>query len=370
MNISRNRYRPGIVAAAMLLVLPVNSFADAAYDGLKKQVETLQKQLQQVQETLKRYQESSVSKEEFAGVKNQVNEVSETTSEWKNADSVVHLAGYGDATYSDGQGKDGAFTGARFNPIFHYQYKDLVMLEAELEMEVEDDGGTATNLEYAAIDLFANDYLALVGGKFLSPLGQFRQNFHPSWINKLPTAPPGFGHDQTAPVSEVGLQARGGFPVGRASRYVNYAAYVGNGPVLELNGSEIEAIGAEGRTYNDDDKFVYGGRVGFLPVPKLEIDVKATLKAKLDVDRRSYTVLGACNPPLAHRALEADPDIGLLLPCNVVVRQEDDDSITVAFMDPANMLALVDQPGIASLAADVRGKLEQVKTALRATSAV
>jgi len=97
-----------------------------------------------------------------------------------------------------------------------------------------------------------------------------------------------------------------------------------------------------------------------------EIDVKATLKKKIDVDRNPYKILGACNPKLANQALNADPDIGLLLPCNVVVREEDDGKITVAFMDPLAVLSLVDQEGVEQLATQVRGKLEHVRDQLSA----
>jgi len=95
-----------------------------------------------------------------------------------------------------------------------------------------------------------------------------------------------------------------------------------------------------------------------------EIDVAATLKKKIAVDRRPYIILGACNPKLANQAINADPDIGLLLPCNVVLREEEDGSITVAFMDPAAVLGLVEKDGVEQLASEVRGLLEGVRDAL------
>ena len=95
-----------------------------------------------------------------------------------------------------------------------------------------------------------------------------------------------------------------------------------------------------------------------------EIDVAATLKKKLGIERPPYKILGACNPQFAARALEMEPQIGALLPCNVVVRQSEDGKTVVEFMDPDAVLGLVGRPEMAPIAAEVRARLERVMAAL------
>ena len=124
-----------------------------------------------------------------------------------------------------------------------------------------------------------------------------------------------------------------------------------------------------------EDRFSFGARVaGTFPDVRegvvaalrtegfgvlTEIDVAATMKSKLDVEFAPYVILGACNPPLAHRALTTDPAIGALLPCNVVVRS-DGDAVVVEAMDPAAVLGLVQDPRVDEVAGEVRARLVRV----------
>lgn len=95
-----------------------------------------------------------------------------------------------------------------------------------------------------------------------------------------------------------------------------------------------------------------------------DIDVAKTLNAKLGVDQPPYRILGACNPQYANQAVNAEPEIGALLPCNVVVRQDGAGAVHVSFMDPMTVLTLVDNPAIPELATEVRARLDRVLAAV------
>ena len=95
-----------------------------------------------------------------------------------------------------------------------------------------------------------------------------------------------------------------------------------------------------------------------------EIDVKATMKKKLDVEFRNYKILGACNPPLAYKALTTAPETGLLLPCNVTVSEEENGKILVHLINPEMMMSVVNNPALAEVALDAKERLNRVAESL------
>jgi len=270
MNISCLPFGRKLLVTAIAFSLPAAASAAPSDDDLQEQIDALQNQI------------------------TALNVEVQQAAEWKNPNTLMHMAGFADVTYINPEGGDGSFGVGGFSPIFHYQYRDLVMLEAELEFNVRDDGTTDTELGYMTIDWFVNDYVAVIAGKFLSPIGQFRQNIHPSWINKLVSAPPGFGHDGAAPISDMGIQLRGGYPIG--GMRTNYSVYVSNGPELKTESDdgiefELDGIAADGFGADRDGEKTWGGRFAVLPFSALEIGLSfATGKATVtELERNAGT---------------------------------------------------------------------------------
>lgn len=291
------RYRTNraqLISAAVLGMAAVssNAYAEGDYQALQNEVQALRQELSELRALVK---QQSAAQEEVKNLRQEVKATSRAQSEAANADTVAHIAGYAAVGMTDrSQNGGSAFSVASFNPIFHVLYRDIALAEAELEISTAPDGTTETKLEYASIDLFLNDHTTLVAGKFLSPLGYFRQNLHPAWINKFPSIAPGFGEGQAAPASEVGLGVRGGYLLGDDGKKLKYALFVGNGPELEVEAGEIHGIESDGFTRDVDRRKVFGGRLGLVPLPRLELGISAA-SGGVGIDGesdRSYRALG------------------------------------------------------------------------------
>src|SRR5438093_10061111 len=176
------------------------------------------------------------------------------------------LAGWAEAMYEQRNGQVSTFS-ASFNPLFLWELTPKLLFESRLEIEPS-GGGTNVNLVNAQISYLLNDYIAFGVGEFFSPSNIFVERFEPQWINKLPDRPLAIYHGILPNIS-VGAQVRGGFPIGPTR--ANYAFYISNGP--SLNSFDPRAAGTldfNSYTDNNDDKAV-GGRVGFLPIPGVEV---------------------------------------------------------------------------------------------------
>jgi len=168
-------------------------------------------------------------------------------------------------------------TSLGLNPILLWKINDRLFLESELEITWDNySDETVTELEYLNLSYLANDYVTVVGGKFLVPFGLWAERLHPSWINKLPDSPLPFGHDGLVPGAELGLMGRGAFSAG-VSKF-NYATYAVFGPELVTEGDEAGRLDFEHGSWNwrndesnDFTDLAFGTRLGYLPVPNLEL---------------------------------------------------------------------------------------------------
>src|SRR6266516_900643 len=178
----------------------------------------------------------------------------------------ILIAGWAEGMFEARNGKVSTFS-ASFNPIFLWELTPKILFDGRLEIEPS-GGGTNVNLVNAQISYLLNDYVALGAGEFFSPSNVFVERFEPQWINKLPDRPIGIYHGVLPNIS-VGAQVRGGFPIG--STRVDYAFYVSNGPTLRaFDARTAGTLDFNSYTDNNDDKAI-GGRVGFLPIPGVEV---------------------------------------------------------------------------------------------------
>lgn len=189
------------------------------------------------------------------------------------------LGGFATLNHQDRQNADSTF-GAMIAPILLWKPSDRLFFESEIHIAL---GETETHLDlgYAHLSYIVNDYLTVGAGKFLLPFGTFQERLHPSWINKLPTAPLATG---LMGESGLGIQARGGTAIG--STKINYVAYYINGPRFQETRQLAGSLDFNRNVDNNNSKS-FGGRFGFLPIPELEIGA-SLLRGRVGTSGTAY----------------------------------------------------------------------------------
>ena len=276
----RRYYLAAVIQSALLMAAPAARAQNATTDGyvtrqeyeeLKAQMLAMKKEL----DALKREKEA-VPKQESAEGQAVADMHKEVAPE--AAPPVVepegpmlgttkfYIAGWAEGMFEARNGSVSTFS-ASFNPIFLWELTPKLLFESRLEIEPS-GGGTNVNLVYAQLTYLLNDYITLGIGEFFSPSNIFVERFEAQWINKLPDRPLAVYHGILPNIS-VGAEVRGGFPIGPTR--ANYALYVSNGPTLNtFDPRTAGTLDFNSYTDNNDDKAI-GGRVGFLPIPGVEV---------------------------------------------------------------------------------------------------
>src|SRR5204863_671502 len=160
-----------------------------------------------------------------------------------------------------------SFFNATFNPLFLWKLSDRLLFEGELELQLE-GSDTSVSLEMAHISYLLNDYMTVSGGKFLNPMNYFVERQHMGCVNKMPDKPLAV-YDGLVPESMAGAQVRGGIPLGPTK--LGYAFFAANSPTLETNNPTGLGTLNSDNFDNLGNHIAVGGRVGFYPIPELEI---------------------------------------------------------------------------------------------------
>ena len=269
------------------------------YDKLKAEMDQLKAQMSELvkSKTAKQRLEEPVdykgtvsSAAEIDELREELAKVKQTAESSKPGTTNFLLTGYGFAGFEDRPGESGRFT-AGLSPIILWKLSDRLFFESELEIGLT-AAETDVHLEYANLSYLINNYVTVKAGKFLTPFGTFADRLHATWINKLPDQPLAVGEEGLAPFAQTGVQLSGGFPLGPVK--LNYALYAVNGPRLVTDGEPAEIGRLAFDNFTDTNSRSYGGRIGILPIPELEVGysfqaVNGPVSARLHAVDLSYT---------------------------------------------------------------------------------
>ena len=237
--------------------------------GAAPQTEALSKQVQELQK--KDAARQAETDQAFDDLEKRLKDVKAMAKDSFPGSTKMLMTGYGTAGFIAQDHGGSTLFNATFNPIFLWKLSDRILFEGELEAELEGHD-TSLALELAQISYLLNDYMTVGAGKFLNPMNYFVERQHMGWVNKLPDKPLAV-YDGLTPEANVGFQIRGGIPVGKTK--FGYAFYVANAPELNIDPASFEAGELGTLEFNNFDNVgnhvAIGGRVGFYPIPELEL---------------------------------------------------------------------------------------------------